>query len=184
MSDVYTLQFEGLVTVHRAIDGAFQAVVDAAAAASPLDVIVPASRGAAGFLLAHHDAESNILFPALRQYGRMRSTDVSALDARDREHHDLHSLCDRLLAAAARHAPSTAEIAGLVRDTRDLLRAHVAEEELTLAADRLREMVTPADLDDINRKLEEFRARAQAAGIGPGAAPGPGPQRAHAPSAR
>jgi len=177
MNDVYTAQFEGLVTIHRAIEGALQSVVDAAT--SPVAVIVPAARGAAGFLLAHHDAESNILFPALRQYGRMRSTDVSALDARDREHHDLHALCERLLAAAARHAPVATEIAGLARETRDLLRAHVAEEELTLAADRLREMVTPADLDDINRKLEEFRARAQAAaGIGPSpGGPGTGQHR-------
>jgi len=158
MSDIYTLQFEGLVTVHRAIDAALQSVVDAST--SPLDVIVPATRGAAGFLLAHHGAEDNVLFPALRRAGRLRSTDVSALEARDREHHDLHELCDRLLGAAARTAPAAAYIAALAAETRDRLRAHVAEEEHTLAADRLREMMTPADLADLNRQLEDFRARA------------------------
>src|SRR5688572_29715647 len=129
-TDVYVLQFEGLVMIHRAIEGALQQVVDGAGA--PLAELVPGARGAAGFLLAHHDAESNILFPALRQYGRMRSTDVSSLDARDREHVELHALCDRLVAAAARTAPTAAEIAALARETRDRLRAHVAEEEISL----------------------------------------------------
>ena len=168
-TDPYELQFEGLVTIHRAIDGVLQQVIDAAEA--PLSVIVPGARGAAAFLLAHHAAETDILFPALRRSGRMRSTDVSALDARDREHVELHALCDRLVAAAARTAPTADEIAALARETRDMLRTHVAAEEISLAADRLREMVTPADLADINRQLEELRARAQAQGIGP--APGP-----------
>lgn len=148
MSDLYVLQFEGLVTIHRAIDDAFGAVAEA-----PLDAVVPAARGAAGFLLAHHDAESKILFPGLRRAGRMRSTDASALDARDREHHELHALCERLLAASA-----VPDVVALVRETRDRLRAHVAEEERTLAADRLREMATTADLDAINRDIEAFRA--------------------------
>jgi hypothetical protein len=168
-TDPYQLQFEGLVTIHRAIDGVFQQVIDAAGA--PLSVIVPAARGAAAFLTAHHDAESNILFPALRQYGRMRSTDVSALDARDREHVELHALCDRIAAAAGRAAPDAADLAALALETRDRLRAHVAEEELSLAPARLREMASIDDLAEINRRLEEHRARAQAAGIGPAGGP-------------
>ena len=92
-TDPYELQFEGLVTIHRAIDGVFQQVIDAAGA--PLSVIVPAARGAAAFLTAHHVAESNILFPALRQYGRMRSTDVSALDAPARDAIDRAAQCWR-----------------------------------------------------------------------------------------
>src|SRR5690606_28163546 len=96
MSDLYVLQFEGLVTVHRALDDAFAAV-----AAAPPAGVVPAARAAGGFLLGHHAAESDILFPGLRRAGRLRSTDASALDARDREHHDLHALCERLLAASA-----------------------------------------------------------------------------------
>jgi hemerythrin-like domain-containing protein len=160
MSDVYAVQFEGLVTIHRAIDAALQSVVDAAT--EPLVVLVQRTRGAAGFLLAHHDAESDVLFPALRRYGRLRSTDVSALDARDREHRDLHELCDRLANAAGRTAPDAAYIAALAAETRDRLRAHVAEEELTLSADRFREMVTLDELAAINRELEAFREKAQA----------------------
>jgi hypothetical protein len=156
--DPYELQFEGLVTIHRAIDGVFQQVIDAAAA--PLSVIVPGARGAAAFLLAHHAAESDVLFPALRRCGRMRSTDVSALDACDREHVELHALCDRIVAAAARPAPDAAELAALALETRDRLRAHVAEEEVALAAARLREMASLDDLAEINRRLEQFRARA------------------------
>jgi hemerythrin-like domain-containing protein len=160
MSDVYTLQFEGLVTVHRAIDGALQSVVDAAT--EPLVVLVQRTRGAAGFLLAHHDMESDVLFPALRRYGRLRSTDVSALDARDREHRDLHELCDRLAGAVDRSAPDAAYVAALAAETRDRLRAHVADEEQTLAAARLREMVSIDELAAINRELDAFREKAQA----------------------
>jgi hemerythrin-like domain-containing protein len=160
MSDVYTLQFEGLVTIHRAIDGALQSVVDAAA--DPIAVLVQRTRAAAGFLMAHHDAESDVLFPALRRYGRLRSTDVSALDARDREHRDLHELCDRLAGAVDRSAPAPAYIAALAAETRDRLRAHVAEEEQNLAAARLREMVSLDELAAINLELEAFREKAQA----------------------
>lgn len=160
MSDPYTLQFEGLVTVHRAIDGALQSVVDAAG--EPVAVAVQRARGAAGFLMAHHDAESDILFPALRRYGRLHTTDVSVLEARDREHRELHALCDRLVLVAGVVAPRPADIAALAGETRDVLRAHVAEEEQNLAAARLREMVSLDELAAINRELDDFRARAQA----------------------
>jgi hypothetical protein len=143
MSDIYTENFDGLVTIHRAIEGALAGVVD-----------VPTARGAGGFLLAHHDAESHVLFPGLRRYGRLRSTDVAFLDACDRAHRELHTLCEHLLAATDPGA-----IALLAGDTLALLRAHVAEEEVGLAPARTREMVTPDEFAAIGREIEALRAR-------------------------
>lgn len=141
MSDIYTLNFEGLVTIHRAIEAALVGVRD-----------VPTARAAGGFLLAHHDAESHVLFPGIRRAGRLRTTHVSFLDARDREHVELHTLCEHLLAAT-----STTAIIELAHETVQLLRAHVREEELGLAPERTREMLTPDEFAAIGREIEAFR---------------------------
>jgi hypothetical protein len=160
MTDPYTLQHEGLVGVHRALADAFAPIV--AGATTPLDVLVPQARGAASFLLAHHDMESKGLFPGLRRYGRLRSSDVSFLDACDREHHALHELCDRLLAAAAAPHPSAATIAGLARDTLAVLAPHTREEEAGLAPANLRLMIDVPGLTELGHELEAMRARALA----------------------
>jgi hypothetical protein len=147
MSDLFVAQYEGLVFVHNAIVTQLKCVVVATT-----DEIVALSRRAGGFLLAHHTIEDRVLFPMLRRAGRLRSTDVAALDSFDRAHHELHGLADRLTTVT-----SPAGLASLARDTLAVLTAHVTEEETGLAPDRLRTMVNEAELVEIGREADRVR---------------------------
>jgi hypothetical protein len=147
MLDTFTAQYTGLVEIHRAIAGHFQAVLDAPTA----EAATPLALRAGTILTAHHTLESSVLFPGLRRLGRLRSTDVAALDARDAEHDMLHRLCDLLLTARG------AAVVSLARDTLAVLAAHCAEEERLLAPDQLRQIVTEAGLLAIGREVERVR---------------------------
>ena len=156
MSDPFTLQHEGLVHVHRLLAGAFSTVI----AAPDLAQLVPAARTAGGFLAGHHAMESDVLFPGLRRHGKLRSTDVAFLDAFDREHHELHLLCDRLLAAANAPHPTVIAIVSLARDIATRLAVHTKEEEDRLTPERLREMITVDGFLEVGREIDAARERA------------------------
>src|SRR3569623_1603474 len=146
MVDVYTQGFEGLVEIHRRIAGELEGVI-----ARPAEL--PQAQGAASFLLAHHTMESEILFPALRRAGRLRSVDCAFLDPLDRAHHELHAMAERLLAAG----PSST--GSLAKAVLEMLLAHVAEEERGLAPERQREQVTVDALAQIQRDADALRDR-------------------------
>lgn len=152
MTDLYAAQHEGLVNVHRALAGALQGVIDAAH--EPIETLISRARGAGGFLLGHHHAEDSVLFPGLRKYGQLRSTDVAFLATRDAEHHALHALCERFNAATDR-----VQLVGYARELSTMLRAHVSYEEEGLAPARLREMVSVEGFTVLMRELDELRAR-------------------------
>lgn len=157
MSDPFTLQHEALVHIHRLLSAAFSTVI----AAPDLPELVPAARTAGGFLAGHHAMESDVLFPGLRRHGRLRSTDIHFLDACDREHHELHQLNDRLLAAASAPHPTTLAIVSLARDIAARLAVHTKEEEDGLAPERLREMITVEGFREVGREIEAARERAE-----------------------
>jgi hypothetical protein len=169
MTDLYIAQHEGLVMIHRALADAFAPIV--AGAQRPLDQLIPQTRGAAGFLLAHHDLESHVLFPGLRKHGRLRSTDVAFLDGREREHRDIHALTESLLATCGALHPHSATIATQARELMQMLAAHVREEEDGLAPERLRTMIDDAGFAALQAELDAARdaalARMAAAGIAP-----------------
>ena len=142
-NDLFVTQHEALCQVHRMLLDAFTAALT-----------IPDAHRAATFLGAHHTIESEVLFTGLRRAGRLRSTDVAFLDARDREHHALHLLCDRILATTDR----TAAIR-LVGEAAGLLVLHTAEEEAGLAPERLRTLVDEAGLAAILRDAEALRMR-------------------------
>lgn len=147
--DPYVAAFEGLLDIHGKIRAAFEAAI-----ATPADLALV--RGAGNFLLAHHTAESEVLFPILRREGRLRSADVAFLDPLDRAHHELHGLCTRMLDAGAGSAGS------LARATLELLIDHVAEEEVGLAPERMRLLITPDVFDEIQRAGDALRERLRA----------------------
>ena len=147
--DPYVAGHEGLIQIHRAILGTFDAAI-----AAPSDLEL--ARRAGSFLLAHHTLESEILFPILRREGRLRSADVSFLDPYERAHHELHGLCERLLDAGP------ASVGSLARTIREVLLDHVAEEEVGLAADRMRCLISVAGLDEVQREGDAMRERLQA----------------------
>ena len=146
MVDVYTEGFQGLVEIHRRIAGTFEEAI-----AKPANV--PVAHGAASFLLAHHTMESEILFPALRRAGRLRSVDCAFIDPLDRAHHELHGMAERLLAAG----PSST--GSLAKAIHEMLLDHVAEEEAGLAPERMRLLVTAEDLSQIQRDADALRDR-------------------------
>ena len=151
--DSYLVHHTQLVEIHHGIRGALESVrVDAS-----LSVLVNQAKGAAGFLLGHHDAESLVLFPFLRERGRLRSTDVSFLAACDRAHEELHHVCDRLLAEANAPHPRGDELALLAQETLALFIPHTMEEETGLATDHLRYMIDAAGLVELDRRMDSFR---------------------------
>lgn len=153
--DPYVAQHEALVQIHHALAGSFHAVA-AAAAGTSLEVLVPQALAAGRFLVGHHDVESAVLFPSLRRLGRLRSSDAAFLDACDRDHRELHALCDRLIASAGAAHPVALEIAKLAAETRTALAAHVREEEAGLAPERLRTMISVAGLEEMARELAKL----------------------------
>jgi hypothetical protein len=146
--DPYIAGYEGLIQIHRAIEGAFDAAI-----AAPTDLAL--MRRAGSFLIAHHTLESEVLFPILRREGRLRSIDVAFLDPFDRAHHELHELCERLLGAGASSAGSIA------RTIREILLEHVAEEEAGLVPERMRELVSTSGLEEVQREGDRMRQRLQ-----------------------
>lgn len=160
MTDLYIEQHAGLVMVHRMLADAFAPLV--AGAATPLPVLIPQARQAAGFLLGHHDMESRVLFAGLRKHGQLRSTDCAFLDARDRDHHDIHRLCEGLIATCSALHPHSATIASQARDLMAILDPHTREEEVGLAPERLREMIDPTGLAALLRDIDAARIDAHA----------------------
>ncbi|MBX3189184.1 MAG: hemerythrin domain-containing protein [Labilithrix sp.] len=154
-ADPFVAQHAGLVEIHHALVGSLHAV--ASAASAPLDVLVGQALAAGQFLLGHHHVETTVLFAGLRRRGRLRSADASFLDACDREHHELHAVCERLLASAGAPHPKADEIVALAGETRAMLAPHVHEEEAGLAPERLRAMITVEGLAEIARELETLR---------------------------
>src|SRR5689334_16283997 len=139
--DPFEAQHAGLVEIHQALIGSLQTVL-AAGECGNVDVLVPQARAAGGFLLGHHHAEDTILFAGLRRLGRLRSSDAAFLEACDRAHHDLHALCERLLAETGAPHPRPSELVALTKAVLGAFTAHVADEEAGLAPQHLRTMIS------------------------------------------
>jgi hypothetical protein len=113
-------------------------------------------------LSTHHRAEDVFIFPALRAAGRCRSSDVAFLDARDREHTDVHRLCVELRdlgLARSRGAVAArawrADVLRLAGELRSLTAPHFDIEEATLTVDHLRTLITEAELRAMFRDMHE-----------------------------
>jgi hypothetical protein len=156
MTAIYTTLHEGLVLVHHALTEQLGGI--AASAAVPAETLIPQVRETCGFLLGHHEMEDSTLFPGLRRVGRLRSTDVAFLAARDEDHRVIHRLTDELLATTGALHPHSATLAAQARRLREVLSAHTREEEQGLAPARMREMITADELAELLRELEERRA--------------------------
>src|SRR5262245_25786972 len=51
------------------------------------------------FLVVHHETEDHVIFPTLRRYGRLRTTDAAHLDKWTAEHHEVNALAEALMRA-------------------------------------------------------------------------------------
>ncbi|MBS2018625.1 MAG: hemerythrin domain-containing protein [Deltaproteobacteria bacterium] len=153
--DPYAAQHMSLVIIHKALLDNYTTLATCDVDATQVERAGPMAR----FLLAHHDAESLVLFPFLRKRTRLTSEDVGFLDAREREHRVVHDLCERLLAEAGAPHPSPQELAVVARAIKEVLEPHCAEEERGLTAEHLRAMIAPEEIAELVAEQEAFRAK-------------------------
>lgn len=113
----------------------------------------------AEFLKTHHEGEDRFLFPALRRAGGLRSTDAAHLDEWSAEHRDVNALAEALARCgeAVRSSGRAAygELRGTVLELDEILRPHLAGEEQVINAERLAEMMTPAEVAALERDLRK-----------------------------
>jgi hypothetical protein len=122
-------------------------------------------RRVAGFCLAllnHHKAEDVFLFPAFRAAGRLKTSDVGFLAARDREHVEIHRLClelrdvgKRLRREEGAGAAWRASVTRLISDLAAASSPHFAEEEAVLTPAHVATMISGRDLVAVYRDMGE-----------------------------
>jgi hemerythrin superfamily protein len=146
MSDRFEAYATGLQMSHRALMRNLDVLARETARTDALDAFV---RRYLEFLVVHHRAEEDDLFPVLRRASKLRSTDAAHLTRWDGEHRDIAKLADELARALDRSdLPALAADAG---ELRQLLQPHFDDEEQVLTAARLREMVPEDALADVMR---------------------------------
>jgi hypothetical protein len=113
-------------------------------------------------LLDHHHAEDAFFFPAFRAAGRLRSSDVAFLDARDSEHRDVHRLCLELRDISTAHRRAAVDdrtwlraVARLAGELSAISRPHFAIEESTLTGQHVATMIAPSELVAVYRDMGE-----------------------------
>jgi hemerythrin-like domain-containing protein len=153
----------GLVVVHGELRDALRHIATAAATAEPPSQTAAVDVEVARFcqeLLNHHKSEDAFLFPAFRSAGRLRSSDVAFLDARDAEHVEIHRLCLELEAAAVAHQRGAVAveawrrtITGTAQDLARVSAPHFAAEEETLTATYVATLITSAELEDVYKDM-------------------------------
>src|ERR1700745_1348142 len=132
MSTVYTNFHRGLLQVHGELREAAGQIGAGAAGDGPPQPLIAAF---CQTLLDHHRSEDRFFFPAFRAAGRLRSSDVAFLAARDAEHLWIHRLCLALRALgeeAPGGAPWRQAVAARARELGAASAPHFAEEEATL----------------------------------------------------
>ena len=152
----------GLVHVHCELrDDAHQIGLSAAdiAADAATDTLI------AGFceqLQNHHKSEDTFFFPAFRAAGRLRSSDVAFLEARDAEHVEIHRLCLELRTTGERHQRGVlatrtwrTSVVELVRDLVAASLPHFTEEESSLTPEHVATMISSDDLVHVFRDMGE-----------------------------
>jgi hypothetical protein len=149
------------VTAHGELRGLVAAVLEAGARDDER-LLRPRAAEYVDRLLRHHRAEDAFIFPAFRAAGRLRSSDVAFLDARDAEHRDVHRLCVELRrvslagGSSALPTPARRHITRLASELESLTRPHFDIEEATLTTEHLATLLTAREaitlFDDIRRR--------------------------------
>jgi hypothetical protein len=156
---VYHQFYKGLLAVHSELRGALTVIVSLLSQDRPgRDVDIQIQHFSAN-LQNHHKSEDRFFFPAFRESGRMRSSDLAFLAARDKEHEDILRLCKELetqrLSPKLR-APSDRtrnDALCLATELNALSLPHFAAEELTLIPNELVHFIGAADLTRVYRDM-------------------------------
>jgi hypothetical protein len=109
------------------------------------------------FLIVHHEGEDRFIFPTLRERAALRSTDAAHLDGWSGEHREINALATALSRAGeavrSQGRQAYGELRGTVFELDEALRPHLAAEEQLINAERLAEMLSPAELHDLERRM-------------------------------
>jgi Hemerythrin HHE cation binding domain len=108
----------------------------------------------------HHRSEDVFFFPAFRATGKLRSTDIAFLDARDDEHLAIVRLVGELRMLSGRERAESLIRSGwrgsarrLVTELTEIADPHFAAEESVLTAQHVAEMISARDLGDVYRAM-------------------------------
>jgi hemerythrin-like domain-containing protein len=110
------------------------------------------------FLLAHHQGEDDVLFPALRKHAKS-AADVAFVEARAEEHKTVHGLLeeieDAVRGASSDVGEALARIGSLCQKLQRDLLPHLDAEEANLTPDRLEAWLS---LQEMEKTLQRIAA--------------------------
>jgi hemerythrin len=146
---------DGLLQVHRELRRAAAEILTVASRETSNQAV--ANRMITAFckeLEDHHRSEDVFFFPAFRAAGRLRSTDIAFLDARDDEHLVLVRLVGELK-ELTRRRPGTwaATTRRLLSEVTEVADPHFAAEESVLTPEHVAEMTTQRQLGEVYRDM-------------------------------
>jgi hypothetical protein len=117
------------------------------------------------FLMVHHESEDRVIFPTLRRYGRLKSTDAAHLDRWSEEHHQVNAAGEALVRSGQRLARSgragLREVREVSLELAQLLQPHLASEEELLTPGHLAEMIPPHAVGEMDREARRLFGRAR-----------------------
>jgi hemerythrin len=146
---------DGLLHVHRELQHGVADILTVASHENSNQAV--ANRMIAAFceeLENHHRSEDVFFFPAFRAAGRLRSTDIAFLDARDDEHLVLVRLVGELKELTGRRAGTwAATVRRLLTEVAEVADPHFAAEESVLTAEHVAEMITQRQLANVYRDM-------------------------------
>jgi hypothetical protein len=151
----------GLLQVHRELRQQTSAIL--AGVAKDAGGQAAVGQMIAGFcenLENHHRSEDVFFFPAFRSAGRLRSTDIAFLDARDDEHVALVRLAGELQQLSGRSrnrglVPTAwwGTVHRLVTEVTEIAGPHFAAEESVLTAKHVADMISERELGEVYRDM-------------------------------
>ena len=115
------------------------------------------------FLIVHHESEDQVIFPTLRRYGRLRSTDAAHLERWSTEHRDVNAAAEELTRVGGRvrdgGQQARLDVARASRELETLLTPHLASEEELFTPTHLAEIVPAKAIGEIDREARRLFGR-------------------------
>jgi hypothetical protein len=153
----------GLVQVHdelrQGVNSILDGLVNIANNANSVDILITSFSET---LLNHHKSEDSFFFPAFRISGRLRSSDIAFLDARDLEHQDIHRLCLELRKLSDNHlhgmittSDFCISVKSVITDLGSISLPHFEIEEITLTSEHVATIITSKELESVYRDMGE-----------------------------
>jgi hemerythrin-like domain-containing protein len=112
------------------------------------------------FLIVHHESEDRVIFPTLRRYGRLRSTDAAHLQRWGTEHRDVNAAAEALTRVGERVRESgkqaRLDVVRASQELETLLAPHLSSEEELFTPAHLAEIVPAKAIGEIDREARRL----------------------------